>query len=653
MPDHFCLYGPPFTLSGELYFSDTVVNFSVDVSNPADEQNILAYEWYLDDVLVIDERGAGFAGKVYCGGHKIGVRVLSSEGWSGIKSHSFYTCKAPIAIIIQGPDLINEGDSGTYLVLQQFSDNTVEDLTDKYTFTVNGGASFNGNVLTTVKNDNSFSDEILTITATPITGNPITKEVTVKNTTQFNSAVLVVDLFDDVNLNVIGLIDNPEVAVNHQSVYMGNNFLPAAVLAENAFILASDLIATSSTSWRFEFNLAKLISQYPNTADFVFYIKGRGASDKGLNGAFSLKTKEAKMIMTGNAGNYVPSVTGGSTVGYSSFSSYSVAGANGSYNETDLFTIIRFNYNVPTDTLTYTIPPRSYVSDQISEQVQRNNCGAGFVGSAVTYTLAAGAFTSTVGQADANAQARSFYDSNKQQYANGNGSCTASGSVCEAPTNVQMEDLGVELRPKFEFISLGTTSITPSLWNINLQLDLWFVDGKVYVANLNGGYGTNEPSPSSDATYQITNVLDINHRPSSNISLIIYSFVKDSTIINIRLNLFSNGDASVVFENSRFIGYPYSQELRYVISSNNQVYIFDKNIGMVNTQKLKVSYQGTGLHLVSASGNTTFNFASIETTSSPVILYINPDTGIRASVVKVCSTPPDYSDLSESVIIVL
>ncbi|WP_293308162.1 hypothetical protein [Pedobacter sp. UBA5917] len=365
MPDHFCLYGPPFTLSGEVYFNDNNVNFQVNFDNPTDQQDVLAYEWYLNDTLVIDESTAGFTGKVYCGAYKIGVRILSSDGWSGIKSHSFYTCKVPIAIIIQGADLVNEGDSGTYLVLQQFSDGAVEDLTSKYTFTVSGNASFNGNVLTTVINDSSFSDEVITITATPVTGNPITKQVTVKNTTQFNSAVLVVDLFNDSSLNVIGLIDNPEVAVNHQSAYTGNNFLPTAALAENAFILASDRIANGSTSWRFEFNLAKLIAQYTNTSDFVFYLKGRGTSDQSLSGAFSLKTREAKMIMTGSAGSYIPSVTGGNTVGYSQFNSYSVAGANGSYNEADLFTIIHFDYNVASDTLTYTIPPRTYISNPI------------------------------------------------------------------------------------------------------------------------------------------------------------------------------------------------------------------------------------------------------------------------------------------------
>lgn len=363
MPDHFCLYGPPFTLNGEVYFSDNDVNFQVDFSNPNDQQDVLAYEWYLNDTLVINEGNAGFAGKVYCGSHKIGVRVLSNEGWSGIKSHSFYTCKAPLAIIIQGPDFINEGESGTYLVLQQFSDGTVEDLTSKYTFTVAGNGNFNNNVLTTIKNDSSFSDETLTITATPVTGNPVTKQITVKNTTQFNSAVLVVDIFNDTSLNVIGLIDNPEVAVNHQSVYTGNNFLPASVSAENAFILASDRISGGSTSWRFEFNLAKLITQYPNTNDFVLYIKGRGASAQNLSGVFSLRTREAKMIMSGSIGNYVPSVLGGNMTNYNNFTTYVEKGANGSYLEGDLRTMIRFNYNVPSDTLTFTTAEQIIIAD--------------------------------------------------------------------------------------------------------------------------------------------------------------------------------------------------------------------------------------------------------------------------------------------------
>ncbi|WP_145861271.1 DUF5977 domain-containing protein [Pedobacter suwonensis] len=421
MSDHFCLYGPPFTLNGEEYFSDNNVGFQVAFSSSEDQKLVLAYQWYLNGTLIINEKGASLVGKIYCGNHTVGVRVLSSEGWSGVKSRSFYTCKVPTGLELYGPDTINEGDSATYQVLRRFSDGTVEDLTAQYIFTITGDASFNGNVLTTIKDDSSFGDKVLNILGTTVSGDTIAKDIVVKNTTLFKSAVLVVDLFNDTSLNVIGLIDNPEVTVNHQAVYTGNNFLPASVVAENAYMLASDLM--NGATWRFEFNLARLMTEYPGTTDFVFHIKGRSALDQGLNGAFSVKTKKAKMVMTGNASSYVPSVTGGGTVGYNSFSSYSVAGANGSYNEADLFAIIRFNYHVQTDTLTYTIPPRIYLSNPIIEQTQKNNCGAGFIGSNVLYTLPVGAFTSTISQADADAQARSFYDGNKQQYANDHGTC--------------------------------------------------------------------------------------------------------------------------------------------------------------------------------------------------------------------------------------
>lgn len=75
-----CLLGPAFSLSGAAYFSDTNINFEVIFNAAEDEQAILAFEWFLDDILVLDERGAAFNGKVYCGSHKVGVRLLSNQG---------------------------------------------------------------------------------------------------------------------------------------------------------------------------------------------------------------------------------------------------------------------------------------------------------------------------------------------------------------------------------------------------------------------------------------------------------------------------------------------------------------------------------------------------------------------------------------------
>lgn len=55
----------------------------------------------------------------------------------------------------------------------------------------------------------------------------------------------------------------------------------------------------------------------------------------------------------------------------------------------------------------------------------RNNCGTGSTGSSVTYTVAAGTYTSTISQADADAKAQNDVNTNGQAYANANGSCTS------------------------------------------------------------------------------------------------------------------------------------------------------------------------------------------------------------------------------------
>lgn len=363
MADVYCLNGPLFTLIGEVYFIDNNVNFQIGFSNPGDQEDVHAYEWYLNDTLIVNEESPALAGKLSCGRHKVGVRLLNSEGWSGIKSHTFFTCRIPIALIIEGPDFINEGESATYLVMRKFSDGSVEDLTSDYIFTVSSFGVFKGNVLTTVEDDSSFKDELINITATPVFGEPINKQVGLKNTTQFKSAVLVVDLFDNSSLNVVGFLNNPEVNIHGQMVSSRNNFFPAGEVPENAYMLASDLLPGSSINWRFEFNLAKLITENPDTTDFVMCISGYGNENKVLNGVFSLKTSEAKMTMTGDEGTYLPSVVGGSTTNYTTFTTYVQAEAVGNNSVNGYYNIIRFNYNVLNDILTFTTADQIVISD--------------------------------------------------------------------------------------------------------------------------------------------------------------------------------------------------------------------------------------------------------------------------------------------------
>jgi Family of unknown function (DUF5977) len=77
----------------------------------------------------------------------------------------------------------------------------------------------------------------------------------------------------------------------------------------------------------------------------------------------------------------------------------------------------------PTPVVVPPPPPTVYSSAVASQSFTRNNCDCG-TGSAVTYTVPAGKYTSTVSQAAADAQANNDITANGQNYANANGTCT-------------------------------------------------------------------------------------------------------------------------------------------------------------------------------------------------------------------------------------
>lgn len=68
--------------------------------------------------------------------------------------------------------------------------------------------------------------------------------------------------------------------------------------------------------------------------------------------------------------------------------------------------------------------PGIYYNRQITESFTKNNCGPGYIGSTVTFTVPANIYSSTLSQQDADAQAESYILLNGQQYANTNGTCT-------------------------------------------------------------------------------------------------------------------------------------------------------------------------------------------------------------------------------------
>ena len=70
------------------------------------------------------------------------------------------------------------------------------------------------------------------------------------------------------------------------------------------------------------------------------------------------------------------------------------------------------------------IPPTVYYSSQTSASAVRSDCGSGYTGTTVVYTVTSGKYNSLVSQADADSKAQADLTANKQAYADANGYCT-------------------------------------------------------------------------------------------------------------------------------------------------------------------------------------------------------------------------------------
>lgn len=430
MSASLCLFGPAFELNGDTYLAGNSFSFNVDFETPADQQRVLAYQWFLDRAILINEIQQQVNSSVNDGPHVIGVRILTAEGWSGIKYLDFYAKIIADSFTIQGPNQVQEGTSATYETYLAFGGNAPVRVTAQTTFQINIGGAFDYNVLNTFRDDVDLNHKYATITAILGGGLSQTLPITILNTSVRHPSILVVDVFDDAPLNAAAIIVNTDVTVAQMPTYKGNNFLPTGAAPAAAYILASDLVNNGSAlKWRFQFNILKLITQYPNIQDFVLEIRARSNAAKSIYGAYSLKDQEATMIMNGSAGNRVPTVVGGNNIYYNTFQTFTSGGANGNYSVDYLPMVLRFNFNVPTSTLTLITSGQLYYSNQISEMVVRNNCPSGYAGSSVNYTLPQGAFTSTISQQDANSKAQSYFNSYKQQYANNNGTCSIGSGI--------------------------------------------------------------------------------------------------------------------------------------------------------------------------------------------------------------------------------
>ncbi len=65
-----------------------------------------------------------------------------------------------------------------------------------------------------------------------------------------------------------------------------------------------------------------------------------------------------------------------------------------------------------------------FYNSKLTATVNKNNCGSGYTGSLVTYTVPANKYSSAISQNDAENKASADLNANKQAYANANGICT-------------------------------------------------------------------------------------------------------------------------------------------------------------------------------------------------------------------------------------
>lgn len=171
----------PFNLIGNTLLFSEEVNFRVQFENQMDQANVMAYEWYLNDILLINEQMQQYNALVKGGAHVVGVRLLTENGWSGIRSINFYSDIASGSLTIIGPDSLNEGELAAYSVTLRLNNNELLEVTQQCFFTVSAYGSFIDNILTTVVDETDQNDKWATITAILLEDGMASKEITIKH----------------------------------------------------------------------------------------------------------------------------------------------------------------------------------------------------------------------------------------------------------------------------------------------------------------------------------------------------------------------------------------------------------------------------------------------------------------------------------------
>ncbi|TAH04680.1 MAG: hypothetical protein EAZ15_00780 [Sphingobacteriales bacterium] len=89
MPHTQCLVAPAFSIVGTQQIINQPANFSFEFDSVEDQALVLAYQWYVNGDFVINKNQPTFTEQMPVGTYTIGGRLLTDEGWSGVKTVFF------------------------------------------------------------------------------------------------------------------------------------------------------------------------------------------------------------------------------------------------------------------------------------------------------------------------------------------------------------------------------------------------------------------------------------------------------------------------------------------------------------------------------------------------------------------------------------
>jgi hypothetical protein len=128
MSNTLCFVGPAFSINGNALFVGQQPAFSLNFNSPQDQSLVLAYEWYLDDILLGDQKTAQVSFVTSQGSHKLQVRIFTADGWSGKKSFSFISYPPAIDLEVTGPATVSEGTNEDYFLTATFVGGLIQDV---------------------------------------------------------------------------------------------------------------------------------------------------------------------------------------------------------------------------------------------------------------------------------------------------------------------------------------------------------------------------------------------------------------------------------------------------------------------------------------------------------------------------------------------